>query len=118
MCVAALLLGIATFYVEMGLSRYAKLNSVTSKTWMATSGSDLETRLNTDLFVSKVYDITDEDHFDYIGTQVVVGKGDVAGAIEGTWHMTRRYMLQASCSTAMRSLVRDIPSITSPMILT
>lgn len=49
MCVAALLLGIATFYVEMGLSRYAKLNSVTSKTWMATSGSDLETRLNTDL---------------------------------------------------------------------
>lgn len=72
MCVAALLLGIATFYVEMGLSRYAKLNSVTSKTWMATSGSDLETRLNTDLFVSKVYDITDEDHFDYIGTQVVV----------------------------------------------
>ena len=71
-CIAALLLGVATFYVEMGLSRYAKLNSVTSKTWMATSGSDLETRLNTDLFVSKVYDITDEDHFDYIGTQTVV----------------------------------------------
>ncbi len=76
MCIVALLLSVATFYTEMGLARYSKLNSVVSRTWNETSAADLTTRLNTDFFVTSAHDIkenTDDlaPHFDYIGTQTV-----------------------------------------------
>lgn len=79
MCVVALLLSVAAFYTEMGLARYSKLNDVVSKTWIETSASDLDTRMNTDFFVTQAYSINDkkaadanfQPYFDYIGTRTV-----------------------------------------------
>lgn len=58
MCILALALSLATFYLESGLARYSKLNKVTSTTWLETSGRDPETGVNTDLFITKVIDVS------------------------------------------------------------
>lgn len=75
LCVAAIALCVGVFNVEMGLARYSKLNKVTNETWYATSASDLETRQNTDFFITEVlkgekYENAKEDaKFSYIGKQ-------------------------------------------------
>ncbi|MGN1101148.1 MAG: DUF3592 domain-containing protein [Huintestinicola sp.] len=76
LCVAAVALCVGVFNVEMGLARYSKLNRITSETWYATSASDLETRQNTDFFITEVLkgenaeNAKNDEKFSYIGKQV------------------------------------------------
>lgn len=78
MCILAIAASIAVFNLEMGLARYSKLNKVVSETWYATSASDPETGMNTDLFITKVFKDgeTSEDEtvttWSYIGKQNIV----------------------------------------------
>lgn len=60
LCIMALLLGVCMFFFEMGLARYSKLNNAVRSTWIQTSASDPETGLNTDLFITKVYEKGEE----------------------------------------------------------
>lgn len=77
-CILALALSVGMFYFEMGLARYSKLNKVVRENWIETSASDPELRINTDLFITKVYkdgETTVDGVFDYIGKQnIVTGK--------------------------------------------
>lgn len=78
LCIAAVALCVGVFNIEMGLARYSKLNKITSETWYATSGSDLETRVNTDLFITEIRKDKDyedskaNEKFSYIGKQTFV----------------------------------------------
>lgn len=90
LCIAAIALCVGVFNVEMGLARYSKLNKVTSETWCATSASDLETRLNTDFFITEVFkgesaeNAKNDEKFSYIGKQVHA-KGKYVAYGQETW---------------------------------
>lgn len=76
LCIAAVALCVGVFNIEMGLARYSKLNKVTSETWCATSGSDLESRQNTDFFITEVLkedkaaEAKEDAKFSYLGKQI------------------------------------------------
>ncbi|MBQ5332922.1 MAG: hypothetical protein J6K92_06650 [Oscillospiraceae bacterium] len=76
LCVAAVALCVGVFNIEMGLARYAKLNKVTSDTWLATSASEVGNRVNSDLLITTVVKKGSEDFpddaFPYIGEQCYV----------------------------------------------
>lgn len=75
LCVAAVALCVGVFNFEMGLARYSKLNKITADTWLATSAADLETRQNTDFFITEVIKPDSADYkikFPYLGTQTLV----------------------------------------------
>ncbi|MCM1579632.1 MAG: hypothetical protein NC078_12635 [Ruminococcus sp.] len=74
MCIMALLLGISMFFFEMGLARYSKLNKAVRNTWIQTSSYDPENGLNTDLFITNVYE-KDQDS----------SNGDDANAVGAEW---------------------------------
>lgn len=76
LCVAAVALCVGVFNIEMGLARYAKLNKVTSDTWLATSASEVGNRVNSDLLITSVIKKDSEEFpenaFSYIGEQCYV----------------------------------------------
>lgn len=75
LCIAAIALCVGVFNIEMGLALYSKLNKVTNETWCATSASDVETRVNTDFFITEVLkgeeaqETKEDSKFGYIGKQ-------------------------------------------------
>ncbi len=72
----AVFISVVMFNMEMGLARYSKLNKTARESWLETSASDSDTRLNTDLFVTRVVapeDIGDDVvEWKYLGKQTVV----------------------------------------------
>lgn len=90
LCVAAIALCVGVFNFEMSLARYSKLNKVTSETWYATSASDLETRQNTDFFITEVLKGENAENakkdakFGYLGKQSFA-KGKYVAFGQETW---------------------------------
>ncbi|MGN1106289.1 MAG: hypothetical protein ACI4RH_06525 [Huintestinicola sp.] len=90
LCVAAVALCVGVFNFEMGLARYSKLNKVTRETWCATSASDLESRQNTDFFITEVLkgesaeNAKNDAKFGYLGKQVFV-KGKYVAYGQEKW---------------------------------
>lgn len=74
MCLLSLALCVLMFNFEMGLARYSKLNKVAETTWIETSASDLDTRLDTNMRVIQVKPIeeVEVDTFGYPGKQNVI----------------------------------------------
>ncbi|MGN0638714.1 MAG: DUF3592 domain-containing protein [Huintestinicola sp.] len=90
LCIAAVALCVGVFNIEMGLARYSKLNKVTSETWYATSASDLETRQNTDFFITEVLKGENAENakkdakFTYLGKQAFA-KGKYVAYNQEKW---------------------------------
>lgn len=88
LCIAAVALCVGVFNVEMALARYAKLNNVTSDTWLATSASEVGNRVNSDLLITTVVKKGSEDFpddaFPYIGEQCYV-KGKYVAYGQDAW---------------------------------